>query len=75
MDFTLTDDEHKQIDHAMNHDERPAVQRRAQAILMLSRGCSVTEVARTLNIKSRTTIYNLWHRFKEHGLDAFVRGG
>jgi transposase len=59
------------IERAMT-DRHPTVQRRARAIWMLSQGYAVTEIPQAVNVRSRTTIYSYWQRFKAESLDGLV---
>ena len=70
-DFSLNVHELTQIEGAMT-DKRPKVQRRARAIWMLSQGCSIREITQAVNVRSRTTIYDYWQRFKADGLDGLA---
>jgi transposase len=67
LTFILAEDELAEIEYALTNAESEG-RRRAQAILLLHQGHSVSEVARKLNIASRTTVYGYWRRFKAEGV-------
>lgn len=71
IDFTLTDEQVKQLTQAIRRDKRPEVVRRATAVHLLHQGHRVADVARTLSA-SKPIIY-AWHqRFLAEGVEGLA---
>lgn len=71
INYTLTDEQLKQVERAIGHDPRAEVVRRATAIRLLHQGHKCEAVGRMLSA-SRASIQN-WHkRWRDGGLEALA---
>jgi transposase len=71
INYTLTDEQLKQVEHAMAHDPRAEVVRRATAIRLLHQGHKAASVAEMVSA-SRASVQQ-WHKsWREGGLEALV---
>jgi transposase len=71
INYTLTDEQYKQVERAIGHDPRPEVVRRATAIRLLHQGHKPAAVGQMLSA-SRASVQN-WHkRWRDGGLEALA---
>lgn len=71
INYTLTKDQLKEIEHAMRHDPRADVVRRATAIRLLHEGHKPVEVGQLLSV-SRASVQNWHQRWRDGGLEALA---
>lgn len=71
LNFKLSDEELKVIEHAMQSDQRPAVRQRATALRLLHLGYPVAEVATILAVTA-ASIYGWVRRWQQHGLPGLA---
>jgi transposase len=71
IDFTLTNDEYKQVETAVKKDKRREVQRRATAIRLLHLGKKPKEVAAICAV-TEPSVYGWWRRWKEGGIEGLA---
>ncbi len=72
FDYSLTDAQEAQLAITILRSKRPELTKRARAIWLLHEGVPVREVAATLEVSSRTTIYAWWRIFQESGLEGLI---
>lgn len=71
-DYTLDEEQLSSIQQAMNHDRRPVVRRRAQAIYLLHTGHKPKAVAEMVAVERRTVYY--WHdAWLSEGVEGLAR--
>ena len=71
LSYRLTDEQHADIEQAMNRAKEPEVRQRATAIRLLHLGHAPGEVAEMMAV-SLATIYNWHHRWHEGGLEGLA---
>jgi len=71
LNFQLSDDELKAVEHAMQSDQRSAVRQRATALRLLHLGYPVAEVATILAVTA-ASIYGWVRRWQQQGLPGLA---
>jgi len=71
LDFTLTEDDLKQVIQAIKSDKRPEVRQRAMGLRLLHEGHSPKEVAELMAV-SQPTVYDWHHRWQAGGVDELA---
>lgn len=71
IDFTLTDEQLADVEHAINHASQPEVRQRAIAIRLLHLGHGPEAVAEMLAV-APSTIWNWHRRYRAEGLNGLA---
>jgi transposase len=71
LNYTLTEEQSKQIENAIAHDPRSEVVRRATAIRLLHQGYSHSETANMV-AACRTSVQSWYHRWQAGGIEGLA---